>query len=167
MNKKVLKPLVMIAALAFFAGMASAALAQDAPSGDDTRQNVTSQRRGEMRGMGKFQRGSAMDMGTQALSEEQLEKLQALRTEFQTATRDLRMELESKRLALRSELAKKEPDAKTAKSLQKELSALNAELAQKRIEHILEVKKIAPYAGMGLMHNDSNGVETGRGRRNA
>jgi hypothetical protein len=105
-------------------------------------------------------------MGTEALSDEQAEKLQAKKSEFQTATRDLRMELRSKRLALRSELAKKAPDTKTAKSLQKEISALSAELARKRIDHVLEMKKINPYAGMGFMHNNSDEVETCHGHRN-
>lgn len=166
MEKKVFKSMVIIASLAFLLGAASIGFAQDTATGDDTRQGVTSQRRGEMRGMGKFQRGTGPGLATQSLSEEQIEKLQEQRTEFQTATRDLRMELQSKRLALQSELVKKEPDAKTAKSLQKEISALNAELAQKRIEHVLEMKKIAPYAGMGLMRNDSDGSQTGRGRQN-
>lgn len=163
MEKKFFKPMVMIAVLALLMGTAALAAAQDTPAADDTQQNLTSQHRGEMRGMGKNRRAGGS--GTEALSEEQTEKLQAARSEFQTATRDLRMELQSKRLALRSELAKKEPDAKSAKSLQKEISTLNAELAQKRIEHVLEMKKISPYAGMGLMQKNSNNFETGRGRR--
>lgn len=166
MEKKVFKSIVMIAALAFLTGIASPGIAQDTATSDDTQQNLTSQHRGEMRGMGNLQRRSGKGMGTAALSEEQIEKIQEERTAFQTATQDLRMELQSKRLALQSELAKKEPDAKAAKSLQKEISALNAELAQKRIEHILEMKKITPYAGMGLMQKGSDGTQTGRGRRN-
>lgn len=167
MEKKVIKTLAVIATLAFIVGMVSISAAQDTAKGDDTDQSGISQRRGEMRGMGNFHRGNGMCMETETLSEEQITKLKEQRTAFQTATRDLRMELKSKRLALQSELAKKAPDAKTAKSLQKEISALNAELAQKRIEHVLEMKEIAPYAGMGLMQNNSDGAKTGRGRRNS
>lgn len=166
MENRILRSMVMVATLAFLMGLASITLAQNTTAGDETRNNQTTQRRGEMRGMGKFQRGNGTGIGTEALSEEQQEKLQAERAAFQTATRDLRMELQSKKLALRSELAKKEPDADAAKSLQKEISALNAELAQKRIEHLLEAKKIAPYAGTGLMQNHSDKIDTGHGRRN-
>jgi Spy/CpxP family protein refolding chaperone len=167
MEKKTFKSMVIIAALAFLMGMAPFAVAQDTAQDDDTQQSITTCPRGEMRGMGKFQRGNGKGLGaSESLSEEQIEKLQAQRSAFQTATQDLRMELQSKRLALKSELAKKEPDVKAAKSLQKEISALNAELAQNRIEHVLEMKKINPYASMGLMKNSSDGVETGRNRRN-
>jgi len=166
MEKKVLKPLVMIAAVVFLLGAASITVAQDTSKSDETQQNTTSQRRGEMRGMGQFQKGNGVPTTAEGLSEDQIQKLQEERAAFQTATRDLRMELQSKVLALRSELAKKEPDAKTAKSLQKEVSALNAELAQKRIEHILEIKKIAPYAGVGQLGNDSEEIETGRSQKN-
>jgi Spy/CpxP family protein refolding chaperone len=167
MEKKIIKSMVMIAALAFLTGMAPFAVAQDAAQGDDTQQSITAHPRGDMRGMGKFQRGNGKGLGaSESLSEEQIENLQALRSAFQTATQDLRMELNSKKLALKSELAKKEPDAKSAKSLQKEISALNAELAQKRIEHVLEMKEINPYASVRLMQSRSDGTETGRGRRN-
>lgn len=155
----------MIAALAFFVGIASTTVAQNTATDDGSQQNITSKRRGEMRGMGNFQRGYNVGKGADALSEEQTEKLQAARTEFQTDTRDLRTELQSKKLVLRSELVKTEPDANVAKALQKEISALNAELAQKRIEHILEMKKIAPYAGMGLVEKDTDSVGKNRGRR--
>jgi len=161
-----IKSLVIASALALLMGVASISMAQDTETGDDTQKNVTANCRGEMRGMEKFHRGIGVGMETEGLSEEQIEKLQEKRTAFKTATQDLRMELQSKRLALQSELAKKAPDAKTAKSLQKEISALNAELAQKRIEHILEMKEIAPGAGMGLMRNEMDETPIGRGRRN-
>jgi predicted Holliday junction resolvase-like endonuclease len=167
MDKKIFKPMVIIAALAFLMGVASIAVAQDTSESDETQNNITTQRHGQMRGMGNFHRGSGMKMAAETLNEDQVEKLQEQRTAFQTATRDLRMELQSKKLALKSELAKKEPDAKTAKSLQKEISALKADLAQKRIEHVLEMKKIAPYAGMGLMQKNLNGAGTGRNRQNS
>lgn len=166
MEKKVFKTIVMITALSFLMGIASIAAAQDASGTDNgTQEKITSQRRGEMRSMNKFHR-DGMNAAAEELTEEQVEKLQAERTAFQTATRDLRQELQSKRLALKSELVKKTPDAKTAKALQKEISALTADLAQKRIEHILEMKKIAPYTGMGQLQDDMDEMATARGRRN-
>jgi Spy/CpxP family protein refolding chaperone len=166
MEKKIFKSMVMIAALAFLMGLASFAVAQDDARSDNTRQGLTNCPLAETHGNGKLQRGNGRGLMTESLSEEQIEKLQAQRSAFQTATRDLRMELQSRKLALKSELAKKEPDANSAKSLQKEISALNAELAQKRIEHVLEMKKINPYVSVRLMQNRSDSAETGRGRRN-
>jgi Spy/CpxP family protein refolding chaperone len=167
MEKKVFKTIVMITALSFLMGVTSIAAATDASTTDsDTQQNITSRHRGEMRGMGNFERGSNQTIASKDLTDEQVEALQAERTAFQTATRDLRMEIQSKKLALQSELAKKEPDVKAAKSLQKEISALTAELAQKRIEHIVEMKKIAPYVGMGQLGSNTEDTSTPRGRRN-
>jgi len=164
MEKKVFKTIVMITALSFLMGIASIAAATGASTTDsDTQQNITCPHRGEIRGMGKLNRGNGKVAGAEDLTETQIEQLQAEQTAFQTATRDLRTEIQSKRLALKSELVKKEPDAKTAKSLQKELSALTAELSQKRIEHVIEMKKIAPYANMGQLQSEAS---TPRGRRN-
>ena len=141
--------ILLIATLSFFLGIASVAMAVDTPKdATGTRQMTTSPHQMEMHGMNKMHRGNGMTMGSDTLTEEQIQKLKAEKAAFQKDTRDLRLELKSKSLALQSELVKKEPDAKTAKSLQKEISSLNAELAQKRIEHFLEIKKIAPYAGM-------------------
>jgi hypothetical protein len=48
----------------------------------------------------------------------------------------------AKRLELRGELAKKDPDAKKAAELQGEISKLQAEFDQKRIDHLIKVRKI-------------------------
>ena len=141
--------LVMITAASFIIGIASVTFAQD-----DSKSNSPP---GKMyscyhqRGMGNFRGGMGMFPAARALSEEQIDKLKTLDTEFRNATLDLRQELRSKRLALESELAKVEPDAKTARALQNDISALDAELGQKRIEHVLEVKKITPYGRMGRL----------------
>jgi Spy/CpxP family protein refolding chaperone len=164
MKKNALNIMVSFIALCLITGFSAVVLAQsDASDNTDTQQTTTLQRRGEMRGNAKLQHG-AKGLGADALSEEQTEKLKAERTAFQTATRDLKMELKSKRLALQSELVKKEPDAKAARALQKEISSLTAELAMKRLEHVLEMKEIAPYSGMGQLENDSERVPAARGR---
>lgn len=81
------------------------------------------------------------------LSDEELKKLDEQRKTFFEATRDLRYNIYEKKLALKSELAKKAPDAKKASDLQKEISKLKDELGQKRIDHIIKMKKINPYIG--------------------
>ncbi|MEJ2102202.1 MAG: periplasmic heavy metal sensor [Desulfobacterales bacterium] len=81
------------------------------------------------------------------LSEDQVQKLYKEQSAFFEATRDLREQLYQKGLELRSELAKENPDANKAAALQKEISALRAEFDQKRLNHILNMKKINPEIG--------------------
>ncbi len=50
-------------------------------------------------------------------------------------------------MALEAEMAKPEPDAAVAAGLQKELSALKADVGQKRLAHRIEMKKIHPELG--------------------
>ena len=149
---------VIMVAAAFFIGTASVVFAEGNTGSDIAPGKIYSCL--NQRGMGKFRGGIQMLPPAGALSKEQMDKLETLRTEFRSATRDLRQELRSKRLALKSELVKKEPDAKAARTLQKDISALNSELGQKRIEHVLEMKKIAPY---GSMARQRDGRERPRG----
>ena len=81
------------------------------------------------------------------LSEDEIKKLGAERTAFFEATKDLRRKIYQKRLELASELAKGNPDATTASALQTEISDFKAQLAQKRLDHILRVQKINPDLG--------------------
>ena len=107
--------------------------------------------RGMHQGQGWHQRGyggpgcAAMDN----LSEDETKKLDAERTAFFEATKGLRRKIYQKRLELASELAKENPDAATAAGLQKEVSDFKAQMAQKRLEHILRVQKINPDLGRG------------------
>ena len=111
---------------------------QDAGSGDGCpRYQEGDERRGPGRHMGAG-RGAAN------LTDEQRTQVETLREDFRKATADLRGDIHQRRLALEAELAKKNPDAATAAGLQKELSALRAELDAKRLEHRLEMKKIVP-----------------------
>ncbi len=50
--------------------------------------------------------------------------------------------LYSKELELRSELIKNNPDASKAGALQKEVSELESNLDQKRIDHMLKMRKL-------------------------
>ena len=50
---------------------------------------------------------------------------------------------------LQNELAKDEPDVARASQLQKEISDLQSQFDQKRIEHMVEMRKLNPNAGQG------------------
>ncbi len=81
------------------------------------------------------------------LSKEQIQKIHEQRKTFFNATEDLRQKIYEKETELTSVLAKKEPDAKKAKAIQKDISDLKSKLHQKKIDHIVKMKKINPYCG--------------------
>ena len=64
---------------------------------------------------------------------------------------------------LRSELAKPEPDAKKAAGIQKEISNLESELDQKRLDHRIKMKKDFPDFGAGGYGYGPRGKGMGRG----
>jgi hypothetical protein len=96
-------------------------------------------------------------------SDEDIQKMDAQREAFFKSTEDLRQNLYEKRLALESEFAKKNPDAQNAAKLQKEISDLRAQIDQKRIEHMIEMKKINPGLGAGFMGPGMMGHGYGKG----
>jgi Spy/CpxP family protein refolding chaperone len=85
------------------------------------------------------------------LSDDEIKTLQKERNAFFEATQDLRQEIYQKELELRSEFAKKTPDAKKAAKLQREISNLEADFDQKRLDHQMKMRKISPKAGRGFM----------------
>lgn len=99
------------------------------------------------------------------LSDEDIQKMAEQREAFFNSTQDLRQNIYQKQLALESEFAKKNPDAKIAANLQKEISDLRAQIDQKRIEHMIEMKKINPAIGSGFMGPGMMGYGHGRGFR--
>ena len=99
------------------------------------------------------------------LSDEQIKQLNAQKKAFWDATAELRQEIYQKRLELQSELAKKDPDAKKAAEIQKQISTLESRFDQKRIEHVIEMKKINPDAGRGYMGGGSRCGGMGGGPR--
>lgn len=98
------------------------------------------------------------------LTSKQREQLDNERQAFFAATQDTRQEIYAKRLALRAELAKKDPDPKAAADLQKQISSLRTDLDQKRIEHQLAMRKIAPDAGRGFYGMGHRSRHGGYGR---
>jgi len=95
-------------------------------------------------GSGRTQRGFGPAGYQGNLNDDQIDKLNNERQAFFEDTRELRENLYQKELELRSELAKKDPDAKKAVSLQKEVSELQGQLGQKRVEHRIKMQKENP-----------------------
>ena len=115
-------------------------------------------------GSGWAQRGSAPAGYQGNLSDDQIDKLNQERQAFFEDTRALRENIYQKELELRSELAKKDPDAKKAVGLQKEISELESQLDQKRVEQRIKMQKENPdfFAGRGYGQGRSYGMG-GRG----
>ena len=84
------------------------------------------------------------------LNDEDIKALEAERSAFLKATDSIRQNLYSKELELRSKLYKENTDVSKAGALQKEISELEAQLDQKRIDHMIKVRKIDPDAGRGF-----------------
>ena len=87
----------------------------------------------------------------QNLTDEQRQAIEQERRAFLKETDDLRQNLYAKELELRSELAKDDADAQKAAAIQKDISNLEAELDQKRLDHVVKMKKVNPDAGRGYM----------------
>jgi hypothetical protein len=90
------------------------------------------------------------------LSEEEIAKLDQQRSEFFKATETIRQKLYEKELDLRKELAKEDPDTSQASKMQSDISKLQSELDQKRLDYEIQSKKTAPnynrgYKGHGPM----------------
>jgi len=97
------------------------------------------------------------------MSEEDIAKLDEERRAFFEATSDLREQLYQKELELRSELAKPEPDAKKAAGIQKEISQLESEFDQKRLDHRIKMRKDFKQFGSGDYGYGPRGRGMGRG----
>lgn len=85
------------------------------------------------------------------LKDEDIKALEEERSAFFKATESIRQDLYSRQLELKSELYKENPDTARAGALQKEISKLESELDQKRIDHMINVRKLNPNAGRGFM----------------
>ena len=102
-------------------------------------------------GYGWAQRGAGPAGYQSNLSDEEIDKLNQARQAYFEDTREIRENLYQKELELRSEMAKKDPDAKKAVSLQKAISDLEGQLDQKRVEQRLKMQEENPdfFAGRG------------------
>ncbi len=112
----------------------------------------------------RYGKGGAPGWG--ALSEEDAAKVETERKAFFEDTRDLRQSIHQKRLEMRAEMAKKDPDTQKLSDLQKDLSSSEADFAQKRLNHRLEMKKLLPdhyQAGAGRERGRGHGRGQGAG----
>jgi Spy/CpxP family protein refolding chaperone len=85
------------------------------------------------------------------LTKEEYKQFDQKRETFMKETQELRSNLFEKERELQNELAKDEPDASKASRLQKEISELQAQIDQKRIDHMIETRKLNPNTGRGYM----------------
>ncbi len=88
---------------------------------------------------------------TGRMTQEEYEQFEQKREAFFRETQSIRDNLYEKGLELENELAKPEPDVEKASRLQKEISELQSQFDQKRIEHMVEMRKLNPNAGRGYM----------------
>ena len=93
--------------------------------------------------------GYSQDGYSGNLSEEEIAKLDQQRSEFFKATENIRQKLYEKELALRSELAKEDPDTDKASTLQSDISKLQSNLDQKRLNYEIKARKSAPNYNRG------------------
>jgi hypothetical protein len=85
------------------------------------------------------------------LSRDEIRQLEETHAAFYKDTEKLRDNIYDKEVDLSKELAGKNPDKQQASKLQKEISKLRSQLDQKRIDHLIEARKVAPNAGRGWM----------------
>ena len=85
------------------------------------------------------------------MTEREYQQFQQKKEAFFKETQELRTKLYEKGRELQNELAKTEPDTSIASGLQKEISELQAQLDQKRIDQMIEMRKLNPNAGRGFM----------------
>ena len=101
------------------------------------------------KGQGYHQRGGHGPKYGDQLSEEEVKQLEQAREKFFNETKELRDDIFDKKRELRDELAQDEPDNAKASKLQREISVLQGRFDQKRIDHMLKLKKLNPNIGRG------------------
>jgi Spy/CpxP family protein refolding chaperone len=99
---------------------------------------------GQGRAMMEPGHGRGFHRGYANLTDEQRAKIDAAREKFFDETRSLRRDIDDQAYALRKEMTSDNPDSGKAAQLQKQLSKLQAEFDQKRVQHQLEMRKLWP-----------------------
>jgi zinc resistance-associated protein len=95
------------------------------------------------------------------LGEEQRTQLDTLNKKFHDETAQVRNDLWNKRGELNALLNSPNPDTEKAKALQKEISDLRANLAEKRLDFELEERKVAPEGSYGRGYGKGYGMGYG------
>jgi zinc resistance-associated protein len=99
--------------------------------------------------------------GAGNLTEEQRTQLDTLNKKFYEETVQLRNEMWTKSRELSALLDSPNPAADKARALQKEITGLRAQLAEKRLNFELEERKIAPDARLGYGYGRGYGRHMG------
>ena len=105
------------------------------------------------------------DGGARGLNQDQRDKLSALDRKFFNETETLRNGIQSKNVEMDNLLNAQNPDEGKMKSLQKEISTLKNQLAEKRLGYRLEARKIAPdgyYGGNARRYSGGRGGFRGK-----
>jgi len=89
------------------------------------------------------------DYNSRGLSQDQLEKLNALETKFFTETEGLRNQIWTKNIEMDRLLSEQSPDEAKIDALQKEINTLRNQMAEKRLNYRLETRKVAPDSFYG------------------
>jgi Spy/CpxP family protein refolding chaperone len=154
-----MKKFIIITGVLVLAGLISLPMLASAQGGRTWKQGNTTM------GMekGKGQQANRGD-NTANLTTEQNEQIEKIQKKFREDNADTLKQLMTKRFDLNTVLDSDKPDADKAKSIQKEISDLDAKLAQKRIDLYIELHKISPDAklgrgagkGMGMMGMGGN-----------
>ncbi len=129
------------------------------------------QGKGKGRGMGyssnQSQMGYGMSSAWNDLSQEQRDSLTALKQKHIDETYDLRSSAFTKQQEVRMLMETSDPDRAKLSTLTQELSDLQRQMAEKRIDYQLEAKKIAPELttsmGYGKGRGGSRGSRSGSG----
>lgn len=135
-----MKRLFSIAAVILLVGVIAVPLMAQGPGGGKGGSRTYGER-------GDFGYGSRP--GYDNLSTEQRQQMDALHKKFYEDTKQLRKDLRDKRIELHDLLDTDTPDLEKAKAIQSEISSTQAKMAQKRVEFMVEKRKIAPDAGFG------------------
>ena len=109
---------------------------------------------------GMYYQGNEDNGNMSQMSPETYKQFEQNREAFFNETQEIRTSLFEKERELQNELAKDEPDVAQASRLQKEISDLQSQFDQKRIDHMVEMKKLNPNAGRGFK---SGGPRMGSG----
>ena len=98
-----------------------------------------------------------------ALTSDQRSKLNSLDQKFFNETSTLRNEIWNKKSEMTLLLNGDNPDAAKLQALQKDISELKGQMAQKRLAHRLETRKVAPESDYGRGYGKGRGGYGGNG----
>ena len=129
--------------------------------------NVFAWGQGKGRGMGSGSNQDCPRYGGQGawndLSQDQRDALNTLRQEFIDETYELRSAKFAKRQEMRMLMQTSEPDRAKLGKLSQEITDLQKQVRDKRIDFQLAAKKIAPELGMGKGFGQGRGKGSNRG----